>query len=171
MGKNNGPHGKFFCKYHGCKSSSHPNGGGFCSEHSGHQKDPAPYPLVLPEDRDLVTEVVYLALAQMVPCKSVANSEKYLSSDYLTGYPGLSCKHCRGKPNCTPGRWFPSSDKALKAAKKAFINHLRNCKHCPKEVKEKLELAEKAKSAPNGNLKKFYHRVWSRLHQIPLSGI
>ena len=32
-------------------------------------------------------------------------------------------------------------------------------------------MAEKAKSAPNGNLKKFYHRVWSRLHQIPLSGV
>ena len=33
------------------------------------QKEPEYYPLVLPEDKDLITDYLYLAMEQMQPCE------------------------------------------------------------------------------------------------------
>lgn len=135
-----GIYGKFFCKYHGCRATNHPNGKGFCGEHFRavlDGTDPTPFPLVLPEDRELVTESVYLALEQTMPC-NYGSSERKISAlgDVLTGYPGLACKHCKGEPG-TSGRWFPSSERAMYTSSftMGIISHVRNCPHCPTEVR------------------------------------
>jgi len=110
----NGPHGKFFCKYHGCKASNQPNCRGFCREHVRTVLDgraPAPYPLVLPEDRDLITESTVglgIALEHVVPCH-------FTSSEKRADFPGLACKHCTGKEGIGKKRKDTTGEGEVKA--------------------------------------------------------
>ena len=150
--KNNGPRTKFSCKYHGCKLISQPNCYGFCREDNRTIldviDDPAPYPLVLPEDHELIGESLWLALEQMVPC-NLSSSEMprvTFRVERVNGFPGFACKHCMCNMKGTKtgrrgqsatGRWFPSSSLALYSHKftNSLVNHFQKCPHCPQEVR------------------------------------
>lgn len=137
------PHGKFFCNYRGCIKTNQPSCRRLCRAHFKTVMDgkdqPAPYPLVLPKDRQLISEVLYLALEQMSPCILSTEKPKYATAGHSClreGYRGLACKHCKDSKNLG-GRWYPTSETAMYCSTfaKNIVKHLQNCPHCPSEVR------------------------------------
>jgi hypothetical protein len=51
------------------------------------------YPLVLPEDKPLITDYLYLALEQMTPTNLQESDRVGCYKGRRTGFPGLACKH------------------------------------------------------------------------------
>lgn len=106
------------------------------------------YPLVTPEDRPLITDYLYLALEQMQPCNLMDADRVGCYKGRRTGFPGLACKHCIGQAGC--GRYFPASEASLSqtTTSQTIVNHVRNCRRCPMEIREQLELMKRAKTCP-----------------------
>ena len=93
------------------------------------------------------------------------------------GFPGLACKHCVGQAGC--GRYFPASEGSLSqtTTSQTLLNHVRNCRRCPIEIREQLDIMKKAKAKPeykkahkpkHGGRKVFFKRLWCRIHRIPI---
>lgn len=138
-------------------------------------QEPDFYPLVLPEDKPLISDYLYLALEQMQPANLLASDRVGCYKGRRTGFPGLACKHCVGQAGC--GRYFPASEASLSqtTTSQTIVNHVRNCRRCPIEVREELELMKRVKGnnfADNkprhGGRKVFFHRLWCRIQRIPL---
>jgi hypothetical protein len=145
--------------------------------------EPEYYPLVTPEDRPLITDYLYLALEQMQPCNLMDADRVGCYKGRRTGFPGLACKHCVGQAGC--GRYFPASEASLSqtTTSQTVVNHVRNCRRCPIEIREELELMKRSKNGPDykkqqghsgdnkpkhGGRKVFFHRLWCRIQRIPL---
>lgn len=49
------------------------------------------------------------------------------------------------------GRYFPASEASLSqtTTSQTIVNHVRNCRRCPLEIREQLELMKRAKSCPS----------------------
>jgi len=135
------------------------------------------YPLVLPEDKPLISDYLYLALEQMQPCNLMDADRVGCYKGRRTGFPGLACKHCIGQAGC--GRYFPASEASLSqtTTSQTIVNHVRNCRRCPLEIREQLELMKRAKTCSDykksdkpkhGGRKVFFHRLWCRIQRIPL---
>ena len=116
----------------------------------GHQvsEDCEVYPLVQPEDSPLISDYLYLALEQMQPCNLMDADRVGCYKGRRTGFPGLACKHCIGQAGC--GRYFPASEASLSqtTTSQTIVNHVRNCRRCPLEIREELELMKRAKTCP-----------------------
>jgi hypothetical protein len=56
--------------------------------------------LVTIEDRDLVPDYVFLALAQLVPCQLIADDRIGAYRARPIGFTGMCCRYCQG---CQPG--------------------------------------------------------------------
>ncbi|KAL7541061.1 hypothetical protein ACHAXR_010607 [Thalassiosira sp. AJA248-18] len=135
------------------------------------------YPLVLPEDKPLISDYLYLALEQMQPCNLMDADRVGCYKGRRTGFPGLACRHCIGQAGC--GRYFPASEASLSqtTTSQTIVNHVRNCRRCPLEIREQLELMKRAKTCPeykksdkpkHGGRKVFFNRLWCRIQRIPL---
>ena len=63
-----------------------------------------------------------------------------------TGFPGLACRHCVGQAGC--GRYFPASEASLSqtTTSQTIVNHVRNCRRCPIDVREQLEFMKMSKA-------------------------
>jgi hypothetical protein len=130
-------------------------------------------PLVLEEDRDLVTDFLFTLLQQMETCSfseqdRVGGRSKV--KDCALGYPGLQCKHCGGKAGF--GRYYPISIHALTSANsdRNIFNHVDKCRRCPDAVRYQLHsLLEQQHACKNrrGNRKLFFERIWERMHGGP----
>ncbi|KAL3801081.1 hypothetical protein HJC23_002374 [Cyclotella cryptica] len=141
-------------------------------------QEPEYYPLVLPEDKPLISDYLYLALEQMQPANLMDADRVGCYKGRRTGFPGLACKHCVGQAGC--GRYFPASEASLSqtTTSQTLVNHVRNCRRCPIEVREELELMKRAKGnyesknndnkPRHGGRKVFFHRLWCRIQRIPL---
>ena len=90
-----------------------------------------------------------------------------------------ACMHCVGQAGC--GRYFPASEASLSqtTTSQTIINHVRNCRRCPEEIRESLELMRRAKFGPSnknsnkpkhGGRKVFFHRLWCRIQRIEIDG-
>jgi len=133
--KQKSKYGSLFCQYIGCQATAHPSSEGFCREHYKvvqEDVDPAPYPLVFPEDAMLVTDSIFLTYSQLVPCTYGKSDRKG-----VYGFPGMACKHCIGKGGGHIGRFFASSESSMYVASftKSINNHLIQCTYCPDEVR------------------------------------
>jgi hypothetical protein len=126
-------------------------------------------PVVREQDRRMVTDFLYLLLEQMELCHfteedRIGGRSKIKDSD--VGFPGMQCKHCRGKAGF--GRYFPSSVGALALANsdRNIYNHVQKCRKCPPQVKAELIRLSKVQSHKNkrGLRKLFFKRVWERMH-------
>jgi hypothetical protein len=137
-----------------------------------------PYPLVLPEDQDLISDYLYLTLEQMAPCNLLEADKVGCYKGRKVGFPGLACMHCVGQAGC--GRYFPASEASLSqtTTSQTIMNHVRNCRRCPVEIRENLELMKRARMGPDGKRadkpkhggrKVFFHRLWCRIQRIPLT--
>jgi len=93
------------------------------------------------------------------------------------GFPGLACKHCVGQAGC--GRYFPATEGSLSqtTTSQTLLNHVRNCRRCPIEIREQLDIMKKAKAKPeykkahkpkHGGRKVFFKRLWCRIHRLPI---
>ena len=141
------------------------------------QKENA-YPLVLGEDKPLISDYLFLTLEQMEPCNLMDADRVGCYKGREVGFPGLACKHCVGQAGC--GRYFPASEASLSqtTTSQTILNHVRNCRRCPIEIRENLELMKRAKLGPNGKKfdkpkhggrKVFFHRLWCRIQGLPIN--
>jgi hypothetical protein len=110
------------------------------------QAEPEYYPLVLPEDRDLISDYLYLAMEQMQPCNLMDADRVGCYKGRKTGFPGMACKHCVGQAGC--GRYFPATEASLSqtTTSQTIANHVRNCRRCPIDIREQLEFMKMSKS-------------------------
>jgi len=149
------------------------------SEEMKRQKDEA-YPLVLPEDKHLISDYLFLTLEQMEPCKLMDSDRVGYYKGRMMGFPGLACKWCVGQAGC--GRYFPASEASLSqtTTSQTILNHVRNCRRCPVERRENLELMKRSKMGPDGKRfekpkhggrKIFFHRLWCRIQGLPIDEI
>lgn len=140
------------------------------------QKEEA-YPLVLPEDKELISDYLYLTLEQMEPCKLMEADKVGCYKGRELGFRGLACKWCVGQAGC--GRYFPASEASLSqtTTSQTILNHVRNCRRCPLEIRDKLELMRGSKFGPSGKKqdkpkhggrKVFFHRLWCRIQCVPM---
>ena len=133
--------------------------------------------LVLNEEKNLVTEFLYTLVSQMERCEFTEEDRSSGRSKIKTnkvGFPGMQCKHCRGKAGF--GRYFPASIASLNLANsdRNMFNHLMKCRKCPLHIKERLLSLRQKKTkqkynqdrdvSNRGMRKDFFRLVWSRLH-------
>lgn len=133
-------------------------------------------PLVFPEDRDLVSDYLYLTLEQMARCNLTEADRVGCYKGRSVGFPGLACRHCVGQAGC--GRYFPASEASLSqtTTSQTIMNHVRNCRRCPMEIRENLEIMKRNRMGPDGKRadkpkhggrKVFFHRLWCRIQGLP----
>ena len=133
-------------------------------------------PLVFPEDEDLISDYLYLTLQQMAPCFLMEADRVGCYKTRKVGFPGLACRHCVGQAGC--GRYFPASEASLSqtTTSQTIMNHVRNCRRCPIEIRENLEIMKRSRMGPDGKRsekpkhggrKVFFHRLWCRIQDIP----
>jgi hypothetical protein len=133
-------------------------------------------PLVFPEDKPLISDYLYLTLEQMSPCVLMEADRVGCYKTRKVGFPGLACKHCVGQAGC--GRYFPASEASLSqtTTSQTIMNHVRNCRRCPMEIRETLEIMKRNRMGPDGKRadkpkhggrKVFFHRLWCRIQGIP----
>ena len=135
------------------------------------------FPLVEPDDKNLISDYLYLTLEQMQPCLLMEADKVGCYKSRRVGFPGLACKHCVGQAGC--GRYFPASEASLSqtTTSQTIMNHVRNCRRCPIEIRENLELMKRARMGPDGKRadkpkhggrKVFFRRLWCRMQGLPM---
>jgi len=133
-------------------------------------------PLVFPEDKELISDYLYLTLEQMSPCLLMEADRVGCYKTRKVGFHGLACKHCVGQAGC--GRYFPASEASLSqtTTSQTIMNHVRNCRRCPMEIRECLEIMKRSRMGPDGKKsdkpkhggrKVFFHRLWCRIQDVP----
>jgi hypothetical protein len=136
-----------------------------------------PRPLVFEEDKALISDFLYLTLEQMSPCKLMEADRVGCYKTRKVGFPGLACRHCVGQAGC--GRYFPASEASLSqtTTSQTIMNHVRNCRRCPVDIRENLEIMKRARMGPDGKRadkpkhggrKVFFHRLWCRIQDLPI---
>lgn len=134
-------------------------------------------PLVFEEDRPLISDYLYLTLEQMAPCSLMEADRVGCYKTRKVGFPGLACKHCVGQAGC--GRYFPASEASLSqtTTSQTIMNHVRNCRRCPTEIRENLEIMKRNRMGPDGKRadkpkhggrKVFFHRLWCRIQGLEI---
>eukprot|EP00526_Cylindrotheca_closterium_P001884 CAMPEP_0113610066 /NCGR_PEP_ID=MMETSP0017_2-20120614/4828_1 /TAXON_ID=2856 /ORGANISM="Cylindrotheca closterium" /LENGTH=1085 /DNA_ID=CAMNT_0000518929 /DNA_START=321 /DNA_END=3578 /DNA_ORIENTATION=- /assembly_acc=CAM_ASM_000147 len=134
-------------------------------------------PLVFEEDKPLISDYLYLTLEQMSPCVLMEADRVGCYKTRKVGFPGLACRHCVGQAGC--GRYFPASEGSLSqtTTSQTIMNHVRNCRRCPVEIRESLEIMKRARMGPDGKRadkpkhggrKVFFHRLWCRIQGMPI---
>jgi hypothetical protein len=129
-------------------------------------------PVVREEDKDLVTDYLYLLMEQMQTCRFTEEDRtggRSKIKDNDVGFPGMECKHCQGRAGF--GRYFPSSVSALSLANsdRNVFNHLQKCRRCPSIIKAQLvQLSKEQTQSKNrrGLRKLFFGRMWERMHGV-----
>ena len=127
-------------------------------------------PIVHGKDRPLVTEYLFMLLAQMESCNFTERDRSGGRSkvkDCPVGFPGMQCKHCRGKAGF--GRYFPNSVQALASANsdRNIFNHIVKCRKCPPQIREDLRRLQREQASMKnrrGQRKQFFESVWTRMH-------
>ena len=127
-------------------------------------------PLVTPDDEKVATQFSFYLLGQMQMCVFTEADRLGKRKGLPPGFPGLACRHCFG--GYGSGRFFPSSIKTLSDTSKTLnvlYNHMMRCRKCPTEVRETLEKLRKVHDEQRakmkfGSQKKFFARIWDRLH-------
>jgi hypothetical protein len=126
--------------------------------------------VVRPEDKDLVTDYLYLLMEQMQTCQFTEEDRtggRSKIKDNEVGFPGMECSHCEGRAGF--GRYFPSSVSALSLANsdRNVYNHLKKCRRAPEQIKTELNRLQKDQTQSKnrrGLRKLFFNRIWSRMH-------
>ena len=109
-----------------------------------------------PEYYPLINAYLHLALEQMQPCNLMDADHVGCYKGRRLGFTGLACKHCIGQAGC--GRYFPASEASLSqtTTSQTIVNPVRNCRRCPIEIREQLELMKRAKAGPDFKKVRFF---------------
>lgn len=124
-------------------------------------------PLVLPRDRPLVSEFLFLLMSQTQLVR-LTEAERIGSRRSLrVGLPGFGCRFCCERRRLGLSRMFPARRRTLPAKVNDLVDHLRRCTVCPDEIKEQLErtrhLMKKGFHSDQGGDREFFDRIWNRL--------
>lgn len=128
--------------------------------------------LVLPKDRELVPDALFLAMAQMKPCTLTPADRVGCYKNRELGFVGMCCLHCGGQPGF--GRYYPNSVRSLAqtTTSQTIIKHVSGkCRFCPPAIRnailelQRIQAVREAQGRPRyGSRKVFFQRVWARLH-------
>lgn len=131
-------------------------------------------PLVFPEDKHLISEVLYVTFQNLHKVPIVESDQIGCYKNRPLGFVGLSCNYCVGQAGC--GRYFPANEASLSqtTTSQTLLNHVRKCRKAPVEVGLKLESLMRAKlqkseKPRHGGRKIFFHRLWCRMQGLPVS--
>eukprot|EP00521_Asterionellopsis_glacialis_P008348 CAMPEP_0195290928 /NCGR_PEP_ID=MMETSP0707-20130614/6592_1 /TAXON_ID=33640 /ORGANISM="Asterionellopsis glacialis, Strain CCMP134" /LENGTH=297 /DNA_ID=CAMNT_0040351111 /DNA_START=75 /DNA_END=968 /DNA_ORIENTATION=- len=133
--------------------------------------------LVKKEDRELVPDALFLAMAQMQPCQLTEADRVGCYKEREVGFTGMCCKHCGGQPGF--GKYFPATLRSLAqtTTSQTILKHVaQRCRFCPPEIREAIAKLQKEnvvspKHSPGngrpryGSRKVFFQRIWNRLHE------
>ena len=135
--------------------------------------------LILPVDRDLVTDFVFLTMRQLKAAHPLASdftrSKRSTVND--PSQAGLKCIHCANKTDpffkTAVGRSFPSApDNMSSTLNSSMFQHLQKCPHVPEDVKRALARLKMIHSAQCASLRfgsqrRFFNLVFERLKDAP----
>lgn len=130
--------------------------------------------LLLPEERNLVSDYVFLTLMQLTPVAPTAADHGRSRRPLLGGVMGVACIHCLESDRmATPsGRSFPSApDNFASALNTSLYNHMQACGSVPPEIKRAFVNLRKLHSAQCSSLvfgsqRKYFNLLFSRLRQL-----
>jgi hypothetical protein len=124
-------------------------------------------PLVLPSDRSLTADFLYILMCQVQPVR-LTEAECIGNRRCLKpGLPGFGCKYCCKKKRLGLCRMFPAKRRNLPSKMDDLYEHLQRCKLCPTAVRERIEIAKNQLTAgfhaDKGGDREFFDRIWIRL--------
>ncbi|GAX18557.1 hypothetical protein FisN_10Hh242 [Fistulifera solaris] len=131
--------------------------------------------LVLMKDIDLVPDALFVAMAQMKPCRLTPADRVGCYKTREIGFLGMCCKHCEGQPGF--GRYYPNSVRSLAqtTTSQTILKHIAGkCRFCPPSIRDAViklqQLPGPSETTSSGrprygSRKIFFQRVWSRLHE------
>ena len=128
-------------------------------------------PLVLDEDKLLLTDFLYFLMKQLRLVRFSEADRKTRGGKrekIQIGFGGLECIHCSHIPK--PRKFFWSGVDRLANSFAEIPGHIFKCKYCSDEVKQALTDLKKIHPdqmarLPRGSQKVFFRRVWKRLHE------
>lgn len=145
-----GRYANSFCRFTNCTAFPGQGSNGLCAKHSESLlasvgSGVSPFQFVLPDDQKYISNSLYLALEQCIPCDFGLGEIHQSNQNIGVGYPGLMCKHCSdrtpandsgGKAHRGSGRWYPSSESAVYTTtfSKSLVSHMRSCAFVPDKV-------------------------------------
>ena len=130
--------------------------------------------LVLQKDRELVPDALFVAMAQMKPCRLTIPDRVGCYKNRELGFLGMCCKHCGGQPGF--GRYYPNSVRSLAqtTTSQTILKHVSlKCRYCPPEIRDAIQELQRQQAIREGaatgrprygSRKVFFQRVWTRLH-------
>lgn len=132
-------------------------------------------PLVLQEDKLLITDYFYYVNKQLKLCRFTEDDRKTRGGKRDTiavGFAGLECRHCAEaclKRSSSSRKFFWSNVDRLANSFSEIPGHILKCRNCPKNIKEALAELKKNHAVqlarlPRGSQKDFLRKMWERLH-------
>jgi len=130
--------------------------------------------LVFMKDRDLVPDALFVAMAQMKPCKLSQADRVGCYKSREIDFTGMCCKHCGGQPGF--GRYYPNSVRSLAqtTTSQTILKHIGSkCRFCPQHIRQAVLELQRQQAAKEGiaagrprygSRKIFFQRMWARLH-------
>jgi hypothetical protein len=131
--------------------------------------------LVALDDRGLIADSQFAALAQMEKCELTEEDRIGYNKDRAVGFVGLRCRFCGGRPGF--GRYFPNTVRNFEktSARETIVSHVSLfCQSCPEDIRNALLGLQRIESSRDGSTtmkalvygsgKLFFRRVWSKLH-------
>lgn len=128
--------------------------------------------LLFPQDKDLLSDYLFLMLQQMQPCNLTETDRDghYHYKSRPIGFPGLACRHCVGREACKAGngRFFPATEELFcqQVTCRPIINHVENkCMYVPTIIRERLKRAQREPPVKMGSYANFFRTLWCRLQK------
>eukprot|EP00977_Amphora_coffeiformis_P019303 scaffold7142_cov171-Amphora_coffeaeformis.AAC.3 len=130
--------------------------------------------LVSVQDRDLVPDCLFVAMAQMKACRLQPSDRVGSYKSREIGFIGMCCKHCGGQPGF--GRYYPNSVRSLAqtTTSQTILKHIGSkCQFCPPEIRDAINELQRHQAIREGfptgrprygSRKIFFQRIWERLH-------
>jgi len=129
-----------------------------------------PDSLVIPDDRNLLTDYFLYMMQQLKVCYFKESDRKTRGGkreNIAVGFAGIQCRHCSG--NSFARKFFWSDPGRLANSFSEIPSHVMMCRVTPQEVKTNLARLKKVHTEqlsvmPRGSQKVFIRRMWKRIH-------
>lgn len=133
--------------------------------------------LLSEEDRVLVPDALFVAMAQMKRCELIEDDRVGCYKNRDLGFVGMCCKHCGGQPGF--GKYFPATLRSLAqtTTSQTILKHVaQRCAGCPQKIRTAILQLQQKQASPKlnssstagrpryGSRKVFFQRIWNRLH-------
>ena len=138
------------------------------------KKVPAAEYILLPEERNLISDFVFLTLMQLSPITSTSADQGRSRRGPIGNVMGVACIHCADNDYLvTPsGRSFPSApDNFASAFNTSLYNHMQACVFIPEEIKIALANlrrlhSKQCSSLAFGSQRRYFKLLFNRLQTI-----